>query len=35
MDVRFNRNELIKRIQNIAKKRKNIKLYNKDVNSFY
>lgn len=34
MDVRFNRNELIKRIQNIAKKKKNIKLYNKDVNSF-
>lgn len=34
MDVRFNRNELVKRIQNIAIKRKNIKLYNKDINSF-
>lgn len=34
MDVRFNRNELIKRIQNIAKRRKDIKLYNKDINSF-
>lgn len=34
MDVRFNRNELVRRIQNIAKRRKDIKLYNKDINSF-
>lgn len=34
MDVRFNREELIKRIQNIAARKKDIKLYNKDINSF-
>lgn len=34
MDVRFNREELINRIQNIASRKKNIKLYNKDISSF-
>lgn len=34
MDVRFNREDLVKRIQNIAARRKDIKLYNKDINSF-
>ena len=34
MDVRFNREELIKRIQSIAERKKDIKLYNKDINSF-
>ena len=34
MDVRFNREELINRIQKIAARKKDIKLYNKDINSF-
>lgn len=34
MDVRFNREDLIKRIQCIAERKKDIKLYNKDINSF-
>lgn len=34
MDVRFNREDLIKRIQSIAKRKKDIKLYNKDIKSF-
>lgn len=34
MDARFNREELIRRIESIAKKKSNIKLYNKDINSF-
>lgn len=34
MDVRFNREELINRIQNIAERKKDIKLYNQDVNRF-
>lgn len=34
MDVRFNREELIKRIQSIAARKNDIKLYNKDINSF-
>lgn len=34
MDARFNRKELIQRIKNIAKRKSDIKLYNKDVNSF-
>lgn len=34
MDVRFNRDELVRRIENIAQRKKNIKLYNKDINSF-
>lgn len=34
MDVRFNREELIKRIESIAERKRNIKLYNKDINSF-
>lgn len=34
MDVRFNREELINRIQNIASRKKDIKLYNKDISSF-
>lgn len=34
MDVRFNRNELIERILKIAQHKKNIHIYNKDVNSF-
>ena len=34
MDVRFNREDLINRIQNIASRRKDIKLYNKDISSF-
>ena len=34
MDVRFNREELENRIRNIAKRKKDIKLYNKDINSF-
>ena len=34
MDVRFNREELINRIQNIASRKKDIKLYNKDIRSF-
>ena len=34
MDVRFNRDELVRRIENIAQRKKNIKSYNKDINSF-
>ncbi len=34
MDARFNREELIRRIENIAKRKLDIKLYNKDINSF-
>ena len=34
MDVRFNRGDLINRIQNIASRKKDIKLYNKDISSF-
>lgn len=34
MDVRFNRDDLIKRIQRIAERKKDIKLYNKDIHSF-
>ena len=34
MDVRFKREELVTRIQRIAARKKDIKLYNKDVNSF-
>lgn len=34
MDVRFNREDLIKRIQSIASRKKDIKLYNKDISSF-
>ena len=34
MDVRFKREELVTRIQRIADRKKDIKLYNKDVNSF-
>ena len=34
MDVRFKRDELVSRIQKIAARKKDIKLYNKDVNSF-
>ena len=34
MDVRFKREELVTRIQRIATRKKDIKLYNKDVNSF-
>ncbi|SES61988.1 DNA adenine methylase [[Clostridium] polysaccharolyticum] len=34
MDARFNRNALIERISKIAKRKKNIHIYNKDVNSF-
>lgn len=34
MDARFNREDLIKRIQEIAARKDNIKLYNKDIKSF-
>ena len=34
IDVRFKREELVTRIQRIAARKKDIKLYNKDVNSF-
>ena len=34
MDARFNREELIRRIENIAKRRSDIKLYNKDIDKF-
>lgn len=34
IDARFNRNNLIARIQSIAAMKKNIRLYNKDINSF-
>ena len=34
MDIQFNRKNLIRRIQNIAARKKDIKLYNKDINSF-
>lgn len=34
MDARFNREELIRRIESIAKRKLDIKLYNKDINSF-
>lgn len=34
MDVRFNREELIRRITSIAARKLDIKLYNKDINSF-
>lgn len=34
LDARFNREELINRIERVALKKKNIHLYNKDINSF-
>lgn len=34
MDARFNREELIRRIRSIAARKLDIKLYNKDINSF-
>lgn len=34
MDARFNREELIGRIRSIAERKSDIKLYNKDINSF-
>ncbi len=34
MDVRFNREDLINRILCIAERKKDIKHYNKDINSF-
>lgn len=34
MDVRFNREALIRRIESIAGRKSDIKLYNKDINSF-
>ena len=34
MDVRFNREELIRRIVSIAERKADIKLYNKDISSF-
>jgi DNA adenine methylase len=34
MDARFNREELIRRIEEIAERKSDIKLYNKDINSF-
>ena len=34
MDARFNREELIRRVESIAKRKSDIKLYNKDINSF-
>lgn len=34
MDARFNREALIQRIRNIAERKADIKLYNKDINSF-
>lgn len=34
MDARFNREDMIKRILKIAKRKKNIHLYNKDIESF-
>ena len=34
MDARFNREELIRRIESIAERKSDIKLYNKDINSF-
>ena len=34
MDVRFNREDLINRLQKKKKKKKDIKLYNKDISSF-
>lgn len=34
IDARFNREELIRRIESIAKRKADIKLYNKDINSF-
>lgn len=34
MDARFNRDDLIERILKIAKRKKNIHIYNKDVSSF-
>ena len=34
MDARFNREELIRRIRSISDRKSDIKLYNKDINSF-
>ena len=34
MDARFNREALIRRIRNISERKADIKLYNKDINSF-
>ncbi|MDD6219359.1 MAG: DNA adenine methylase [Selenomonadaceae bacterium] len=34
LDVRFNKGELIRRIRNIAKRKRHIRLYNKDIGSF-
>jgi Site-specific DNA methylase len=34
MDARFNRNELVERILKIARRKRDIHIYNKDVNSF-
>lgn len=34
MDARFNKEELIRRIKNIAEKKSSIKLYNKDITTF-
>lgn len=34
MDARFNREELIRRIESIAERKSDIKIYNKDINSF-
>lgn len=34
MDARFNREELIRRIRSVAERKSDIKLYNKDINSF-
>lgn len=34
MGARFNREELIRRIESIAERKSDIKLYNKDINSF-
>lgn len=34
MDARFNKEELIRRIESIAERKSDIKLYNKDINSF-
>ncbi|MDE5938438.1 MAG: DNA adenine methylase [Lachnospiraceae bacterium] len=34
MDARFNREELSRRIESIAERKSDIKLYNKDINSF-
>lgn len=34
LDARFNRKELVRRIENIAQRKGDIKLYNKDIDSF-